>query len=202
LIKLLPDEDKEHLVQLAELLALSDKPLLWDGKTADEPHSTDRNNLSIREGKQERELITDLMASSSCPDFSSVMRRRMRPEAGAFGRPYDGLEKNHRLVEILKEYPVAKLEKDDPEIRTEAALTVLRELLKDKEYELPHVPKVILYELMLIAWCDGHISDIELALLRKYQRHAQLEDFIFDDILERTKALNEEVSKALAIVLE
>jgi hypothetical protein len=32
LIKMLPDDNKALLVDLAVLLALSDNPLLWDGK--------------------------------------------------------------------------------------------------------------------------------------------------------------------------
>ncbi|HCL3953840.1 TPA: hypothetical protein N2C02_004198, partial [Pseudomonas aeruginosa] len=61
---------------------------------------------------------------------------------------------------------------------------------------------VILYELLLVALRDGHISNVEWALLKEYQRHHQLEDFIFDDLLERAETLNQEISKTISIILE
>lgn len=65
LMKLLSDEDKKHLLELAKLLAVSDKPLLWDGKTSNELTSgTNIDALSIQEGEQERELIADLEISA------------------------------------------------------------------------------------------------------------------------------------------
>ena len=36
LIKMLPKNDREHLLDLASLIAISDKPILWDGKSYDE----------------------------------------------------------------------------------------------------------------------------------------------------------------------
>jgi len=101
---------------------------------------------------------------------------------------------------VLKTYPIPKVEK--PETRVQAATTVLKELLKGKTFELPSAPKVILFELLLVALRDGHISSIEWALLKEYQRHHQLEDFIFDDLLERAETLNQEVSKTISIILE
>lgn len=53
LLKLLPEPDQKHLLGLAKLLALADKPLLWDGKTSDEFTSdTDLSALSIQEGEK------------------------------------------------------------------------------------------------------------------------------------------------------
>lgn len=127
LIKLLSDVDKKHLVQLAKLLALSDKPLLWDGKTSDEfTSSTDLDAMSIREGEQERELIADMEVSAGITGWQT------------FGFSSSS-EVHDRLVEVLKSYPVIKVEK--PEIRAQAASTVLMELLKGKVFELPATPK-------------------------------------------------------------
>ncbi|WP_422419041.1 hypothetical protein [Pseudomonas sp. GZD-222] len=188
LIKLLSDTDKKFLVKVAKLLALSDKPLLWDGKTADELTSgTDLTALSIQEGEQERELIADMEGAT--PEHRNL-----------FGIVTFSDEICDRLVEVLKTFPITKVEK--PESRVQAATTVLKELLKDKKFELPTAPKVILFELLLVALRDGHISSIEWALLKEYQRHFQLEDFIFDDLLERAETLNKEVSKTISIILE
>lgn len=194
LIKLLSDEDKKHLLELAKLLALSDKPLLWDGKTSEEfTASTNLSALSIQEGEQERELIADLEASAGV-NQSGLLAFGF---ASAF---YSSSDVRERLIEVLKTYPIPKVEK--PESRVQAATTVLRELLEDKTFELPTAPKVILFELLLVALRDGQISSIEWALLKEYQAHHQLDDFIFDDLLERAEALNQEVSKTIAIILE
>ena len=189
LIKLLSHSDKLHLVELAKLLALADKPLLWDGKRADEfTSNTDLSALSIQEGEQERELIAELEQSTSPGSALSGFLFSSSPDVGS------------RLIEILKTFPIPKAEK--PEVRVQAATTVLKTLLKGKKFEVPSAPKVILFELLLVALRDGNISSIEWALLKEFQLHHQLEDFIFDDLLERAETLNQEVSKTISIILE
>lgn len=105
-----------------------------------------------------------------------------------------------RLIDVLKSFPLIKIKR--PEGRVQAAAVVLKELLKAKQFELPATPKVILFELMLIALRDGNISNIEWALLKEFQQHHQLDDFIFDDLLERAETLNREVNKTVSIILE
>ncbi|WP_433767696.1 hypothetical protein [Pseudomonas putida] len=189
LIKLLSESDQKHLLNLAKLLALSDKPLLWDGKTSDElTSSTDLNALTIQEGEKERELIAELEKSIGAPVPFPTFRMLGSADVGT------------RLVEALKKFPIPKAEK--PETRVQAATKILKELIKDKKFELPTAPKVILFELLLVALRDGHISSIEWALLKEFQAHHQLEDFIFDDLLERAETLNLEVSKTISIILE
>ncbi|MNF61522.1 hypothetical protein HBO14_10425 [Pseudomonas sp. WS 5406] len=190
LIKLLSNSDKKHLLELSKLLALADKPLLWDGKTSGEfTSSTDLNALTIQEGEQERELIAELEQSIGPPSSSAIILGSRRPvDVGA------------RLIDALKKYPIPKAEK--PETRVQAATTVLKELLKGKKFELPTAPKVILFELLLVALRDGNITSVEWALLKEFQLHHQLEDFIFDDLLERAETLNQEVSKTISIILE
>ena len=65
LIKMLPKPEKGLLLDLLQLLALSDNPILWDGKRYDELTSdTDLSKLSIQVDELERELISDLERSS------------------------------------------------------------------------------------------------------------------------------------------
>lgn len=193
LTKLLSDSEKKHLLELSKLLALADKPLLWDGKTSDEfTSSTDLSALSIQEGEKERELIAELEQSINPPTLSSSF-------SSGFGF-VSSTDVGSRLIEVLKTFPITKAEK--PEIRVQAATTVLKELLKDKKFELPTAPKVILFELLLVALRDGTITSVEWALLKEFQLHHQLEDFIFDDLLERAETLNQEVSKTISIILE
>jgi len=195
LTKLLSDSDKKHLLELSKLLALADKPLLWDGKTSDEfTSSTDLSALSIQEGEKERELIAELEQSINPPTLSSSF-----PIGFGFGF-VSSTDVGSRLIEVLKTFPIPKAEK--PETRVQAATTVLKELLKGKKFELPTAPKVILFELLLVALRDGTITSVEWALLKEFQLHHQLEDFIFDDLLERAETLNQEVSKTISIILE
>lgn len=199
LIKLLSDSDKKHLIELAKLLAISDKPLLWDGKTAEEFTSdTDLNNLTIQNGELENELIKDLEQSI---DTSASLSR-----GGIFSASLANMvlastsSVESRLIEVLKTFPIIKAE--SPETRVQAATTILRELLKGHKTERPSAPKVMLFELILVALRDGHISSIELTVLKEFQLHYQLDDFIFDDLLERAEALNQEISKTISIILE
>jgi len=203
LIKLLSETDKQHLIGLAKLLALADKPLLWDGKRPDEFSSdTDLSALSIQAGEPEKELIAELEKSvgsrstmfSSLTSFSSAFSS-MSPSLIATASDIED-----RLIEVLKTFPIPKLEKS--ETRVQAAATVLKELLRGKTFELLSTPKVLLFELLLVALRDGNISSIEWALLKEFQQHHQLEDFLFDDLLERAETLNREVSKTISIILE
>lgn len=183
LIKLLADADREHLIDLAKLLAFADNPLLWNGKKRDETTADemDFDSLSIEEDQQEHELIKDLeqsvglRSSWHCPVQS-------------------------RLIEEIKK--THKLQSDKPEFRLQAAMSVLKELLAAKKSSVPAAPKIMLFELLLLALRDGVISNIEWALLKELQQHHQLEDFIFDDLLERAEMLSQEVSKTISIVLE
>ena len=106
----------------------------------------------------------------------------------------------NRLIEKIKTFPIQQTE--DPAARIETAGEVLKELLEGKNAENPAVPKVMLFELMLIALCNGSISSVQMALLKQFQSHHQLEDFIFDDLLECAKTLTQETSKTISIILE
>lgn len=209
LLKLLPEPDQKHLLGLAKLLALADKPLLWDGKTSDEFTSdTDLSALSIQEGEKEREMIAELEQSITRSSNTSVFGNSSSASS-MFGWSsstafMSGSKSSDdvaaKLIDELKKYPVTKAEK--PETRVQAATSVLKELLKGKRFELPTAPKVILFELLLVALRDGTITSVEWALLKEFQLHHQLEDFIFDDLLERAETLNQEVSKTISIILE
>ena len=91
---------------------------------------------------------------------------------------------------------------EKPSTRVAASTSLLLELLEQKKYGSPSTPKIILYELFLVALRDGNISGVEWALLKEFQRYQKLEDFIFNDLLERAEALNQEISKTISIILE
>jgi uncharacterized tellurite resistance protein B-like protein len=104
------------------------------------------------------------------------------------------------LIEELKKFPIHKIEL--PETRIAAAQTVLAQLLEGQSATRPEPPKIMLFEMFLVALRDGSISSIERELLKAFQHHYEIADFIFEDLLDRAKALNSEVSKTIALVLE
>lgn len=193
LIKMLSDEKKILLVDLAILLSLSDNPLLWDGKNKDELTSdSNLNNLSIKKEALEEELIKELEQYSASSTASSFV---------FFGESRNtNSTAEYRLLEKLKLYPLAVI--DAPETRIQAAVAVLKIILSDEKIGDVAPPKIILFELFLVALRDGQISSIEWMLLKEIQLHFKIPDFIFKDLLDRAEALNNEMSKTLALVLE
>jgi hypothetical protein len=191
LMKLLSSSHQSLLIDLSELLALSDNQLLWDGKTADEITSdTDLDELSIQQNDLEREFI-DEMKRSSDNDYHLSAR------IGYFS---DRSIAKSKLIKTLKTYPITKSEL--PDTRIESAITVFKELIEGESFEEISVPKIMLYELFLVALQDGHISEVEMAFLKAFQDHFEIEDFMFDDILERAEALTQEMSTTISLVLE
>ncbi|MBP2850146.1 hypothetical protein [Dickeya oryzae] len=193
LIKMLSDEKKALLVDLARLLTLSDNPLRWDGKTKDELTSdSNLNNMSIHKDALETALLEELEQYSAGSTVSPNVF------FGGFGPSSTTTE--HGLIEKLKSYPLAVI--DAPETRIQAATAVLKILLADKTIEDIATPKIILFQLFLVALKDGQISSIEWMLLKEIQIYFKIPDFIFKDLLDRAEALNNEMSKTIALILE
>lgn len=195
LVKFLSTTDKAHLLDLANLLALSDNPLSWGGKSKDDGASeTDLSKLSILKEERESALITELETEGAGVPEKAVASR------GLTDSGFQLVSIEDMLIEKLKSFPLHKL--DDPAIREGAAVSILKKLLEGKFYETSYVPKLMLYELMSMALCDGYISSIEQALLREFQNHHGLRDFVFEDLLVRAEAVNREVTKTIAFILE
>jgi len=202
-LRLLSREDNLHLLKLAKLMALADKPLLWDGRKIEELTSdTDLDKLTIQKGEQECTLIDEMKYEARLnhgDGFSDI-----------FGDTF--IDKNSKssisqkhsvdisLIQKNKSLPIRQAEESSA--RLGVALEVLRELLEGEVSELPHVPKLMLFELILIGLRSGEFSNMEFALLKEFQHHHQLDDFTFDDLLERAEAMNREVTKTISIILE
>lgn len=200
LIKMLPDEKKPLLIELARLLALSDNPLLWDGKTKDELTSdSDLNKLTIQKDPLECEILKEMEQFSpglhpGVKNFPPVLFGGL----SGFGLLNKSAELN--LIEKLKVYPLAKI--DAPESRIQAAISVLKTLLDNVKTDNLTTPKIIIFQLFLVALRDGKISNIEWMLLKEIQLHFKIPDFIFKDLLSSAESLNHELSKTLALILE
>lgn len=204
LIKMLPEPEKGLLLDLLQLLALSDNPILWDGKRYDELTSdTDLSKLSIQVDELERELISDLERSSGqslrgSSSFEGVLSGMLAAGLRSGKAPTSIVEE--QLIAELKTFPIHKMEL--PETRVAAAKAVLDRLLEDQSKDRPEPPKIMLFDMILLALRDGSISSIEFELLKEFQHHYQIQDFIFEELLDRAESLNSEVSKTIALVLE
>jgi hypothetical protein len=194
LLKQLSSDDKRDFLCIAELLSIADKPLLradklWISIPAGGSFGT---KISIQRGERESAAMDELVwncdrGGDAALDYAS---------GGRFGRK--GIES--ALLKHIDKLPQHTAE--EPAARAAAAFDVLREVLKGRKAEMPSVPKVMLFELMVFALAKGSISSIEWQLLNEFRHHHQLEDHIFDDLLERAECTHREAQKTLAIILE
>lgn len=183
-IRLLNDADKELFAKVAYLLSLADNPLLWNGKTREEVSANDDfSRLGIQKDEAEMALLKEW---------------GIDVEAYRNERVYD------TLLARLKNTPFSRVE--DEASRGANAAFVLEALLSEEQkqrgFASPAIPKVMLYHLMLMALSDGHITLVEEALLQLFSEHAQIPDFIYEEIQERAEAAHKEIQKTLAIILE
>lgn len=189
LLKQLSLDDKRDFLRIAELLSLADKPVVQEGKfrirlTYDGSFSS---NQSIQRGERESAAMAELV---------SICERDVSAAGATIGR----WDMESALLKRTSKLPLHAAE--DPATRAAASLEVLRDLLNGKKSEMPAVPKVMLFELMLLALADGSISSIEWQLLNEFKHHHRLEDHIFDDLLERAESTYREAQKTIAIILE
>lgn len=190
LMKMLTDENRLLLIELARLLTLADKPLLWGEKTKEELTSdADLNQLTIRRSPLETELL------------KSMEQEYVKVRGGVFSqRIVEGGRAESDFTGTLKTFPLSRV--DEPESRIQAATTVLNTLLENQGINDPATPKIIIFQLFLVALRDGKISGIEQTLLETVQHIFMIPDFIFKDLQARAEALNNEMSKTLALILE
>jgi hypothetical protein len=194
LLKQLSLDDKRDFLCIAELLSLADKPLLLGDKFR--IRSVARTNfgtkLSIERSDAELAAMDELAwkcdsSDDAILDYASGNRFGRMDIEPALLKRFDKLPQDHT---------------EEPAARATVTLDVLREVLKGRKAEMPSVPKVMLFELMLLALAKGSISSIEWQLLNEFMHHHQLEKHVFDDLLERAECAHREAQKTLAIILE
>ncbi len=194
LLKLISKQEKNKFLDIAALLAISSKPLLWDGKKKEDiTPKTDLDNISIEKNERELDFIAELRAEPYQSNKIVIVSL-----SGKINAANCDIEK--RFIDKLKQFPLQKI--DDQEVRLEAAVAILKNIIKDEKYSIPSTAKVMLFELFLLAFCDGNISGVEWGVLKEFQYHFQLEDYIFDDLLERAEVMSSEINKTISIILE
>lgn len=231
LLKQLSLDDKRDFLCIAELLSLADKPILrvsepgltipaslagagvvgavvgagavggpvfdilskWITPPRTIPRTIPAGTISsIQRGERESAAIAELV--SICEKNGDAALD------GASGARIGRKDIEWALVKRIGMLPRHTAE--EPAARATVALDVLREVLKGRKAEMPSVPKVMLFELMLFVLAKGSISSIEWQLLNEFRHHHQLEKHVFDDLLERAECAHREAQKTLAIILE
>ena len=215
LLKQLSVDDRRDFLCIAELLSIADKPVSRVGK----------HGLTIPSDAVLKAAMGPILSifikktpSKTIPagTISGIQRDERESMAMAeliyaCGKEADGKmdgtpDQMDRkgiewsLVKRIGRLPIETAE--EPAARATVALDVLRELLKGKKAPVPSVPKLMLFELMFFALTKGSISSIEWQLLNEFRHHHQLENYIFNDLLERAEFTHREAQKTLAIILE
>ena len=227
-IRLLNDADKELFAKVAYLLSLADNPLLWNGKTREEVSANDDfSRLGIQKDEaemallkewgidveeyQQRQVYNALLEKLKDAPLSRVEDEATRITHACFVLEEllgEGSKKGGVIPEIvvtaLRTWPA-------PPARTAAAWpapsvrtthTTHQTDSQKRGFASPAIPKVMLYHLMLMALSDGYMTPVEEALLQLFSAHAQIPDFIYEEIQERAEAAHTEIQKTLAIILE
>lgn len=193
-LHMLSDKDKEKFLQIATLVSLSDNPLHWGGKTLEElTGNIALDTAAFQEIESEKAVMDSLIRE--CGKDSSHSRLLV-----GIVRFFSPVEK--QFLQKLAVLPLAKMNATNERIET--AFAVMKELLHDTGADLwlPSTSKIMLYELMLLALADGEISTVEGALLKHFSALQKLDDYTYDDLLERAEGMNREASKTLSLILE
>ena len=215
-IRLLNDADKELFAKVAYLLSLADNPLLWNGKTREEVSANDDfSRLGIQKDEAEMALLKewgiDVEEYQQRQVYNALLEKlkdaplsRVEDEATRITHAclvLDGLlsEESERRTSSGGAAGIPGIAAAMfPAVHTTTHLTEL----KKRGFASPAIPKVMLYHLMLMALSDGHMTPVEEALLQLFSAHAQIPDFIYEEIQERAEAGHTEIQKTLAIILE
>lgn len=211
-IKLLSKDDKKSLISLAEFISIADKPMLWNGKSMDEASARTRDDdvkFSFVRGEAESALLEDWRKMPVEEDACSVATSTLNPKAAWAFKPegrtgcYEkgGTEAEKDLIDLLREVPL-KLDNAAPEVRASAVSTVLRKLHENNKVSSKYAIRIVLFELMLMAFVDGKISALELHALRDLQHHYGIDEESFNEILEQAETVSKTSQKTLALILE
>ncbi len=209
LLKLLSKQDKYDFILIAELLTICDKPILQDGKEINiiapeinfillPQQSTHSSNLFGNRGMLPSQHIPEFTIQKNEKEVALI--EELKNEGDGYINYTHSKSVEEKLLKQVSAYSLQNIQK--PSTRMAAATAVLKELLTGKLSDFPSVPKIILFELMQVALFDGNISDIKLQLLNEFKHHSKLEDYVFDELLERAKVTIRELKKTIAIIFE
>lgn len=194
LLKQLSKKDRHIFLCTAQLLTLADQPLLWNGEPRSRTTMNTRfTNITIARSSARQAAIDELFSALDATERLSIVVDY------AIQGPQPG-EIAAKLISELRLLPAK--DENDPALRLKVANQLLAQVMKTDKAALPSVPKLMLFELMLLALTDGTISSVQWQLLVEFRHHYGLEEYIFDDLLMRAQCTHMETQKTLAIILE
>lgn len=207
-LSMIKDDQKGLFLDLAVLVSISDDPIFWDGKSEEEvTGETDLTKVSLRTSATEVAILEDFAKEcgeapgyiSTATDPADVFLAIALPFQSQREPRRAGVRMWNALYSKLKELPLHKQNNADERIKAVSA--IMEDLISDVGL-LPAASKVMLYELMLLALADGKVSDVEESILLKLSNILGVDDFVYDDLMERARSMNHEVSKSLSLILE
>lgn len=202
-LHLLSESSQELFLKTAHLVSISDNTLLWEGKTeAELTGDTNLQKIAVKEVEQEKAVLAQF-ARECGKDADEWVGGLFVEDVSIVAFGEDEMDSVWvAFKKKLKSLPLGK--QNDPQARIMVSSSVLEQLCAPEgEIEiLPSEPKVMLYELFSLALADGEISSVEDALLRKFASLFQIEEFLYDDLLERAQGMNCEAVKTLSLILE
>jgi hypothetical protein len=194
LLKQLSKKDRHIFLCTAQLLTLADQPLLWEGEPRSRTSTNTRfTNITIARNSARQAAIDELFSALDATERLSIMvdRAIQGPQPGAIAA---------KLISEFRLIPAK--DENDAALRLKVANQILGQVMKTDKEALPSVPKLMLFELMLLALADGAISSVQWQLLVEFRHQYGLEDYIFSDLLTRARCTHIETQKTLAIILE
>lgn len=201
-LHLLSSDDQAHFLRIARLVSISDNRVLVNGNDPAEASIADHGGkVSIEESPHEKAILESF--ARECGIGKSAHDDVL---AASFSREAEKVSQteslDEKLLDRLKKLPLAKLNESNERII--AAKDLLDELIAQRKdlSNLPAVPKIMLYELMLLALADGTVSRTEDQMLRYFAKAHAVEGFIYDDLLERAESTNREVARTISLILE
>lgn len=203
-LHLFSDQEKTEFLYIAQLICLSDNPVLWAGKTAEELTGTDDlSKVAFQINETEEIILKNFLRECGNEDtwFSPPTTSNL-PTRLSFLINRDHGEKSveQALLKHIQHLPLNR--QNAPEERARIATEVLNKRINSDTTALPSIPKMMLFELFLLCLADGVISNVEWLLLKEFSRLRGIEDYIFEDLLECAESTNKATVKAASVIFE
>lgn len=184
-IHMLSPDEKKTLIKLASVISLSDNPVLWDGKTTDEPTAaTNFDDMRIAESEAEVAILASFKREAGMDDYD-----------------FKRLSRHDSLLAAIKQLPVSK--QNDMEHRKEICKKEIISIIDGYDVEVfSSSAKIFLFELIELCLAEDGVGGVEKFLLDALAEKLGIDGDIFDDLLAHAQSVNREVRKALYLILE
>ena len=195
--------DRYKFFGVARLVCLVDGTLLWDGKRESElTGNDDLSKVSFKKSEALEVLMKDYAREIEGNEGSVKATIRILKDgqsvAGLLADVPAALE--NAVLEQIKKLPIFK--QNILEERVSIVHKLLRTFIEKDNAALPSVPKIMLFELILLALADGTISNEKLQLLREFGKIHGFDDLDFHDLFVCASNMSLVAQKAVSVIFE